>query len=106
VDEHWKVIVLFFVNDILLLYHLDNADEAQRIVARVKRAYELREMGEAKWFLGIRITRNKELGTLTLTYNTYIEKIAYKFGLTDRSLPSTPLPILELLKNKGQAPPS
>jgi len=41
---------------------------------------------------------------LTLTYNTYIKKIAYKFRLTDRSLLSTLLLILELLKNKGQAP--
>jgi hypothetical protein len=95
---------LFFVNDILLLYYLDNADQAQRIVAGIKRAYELREIGEAKWFLGIRITRNRELGTLTLTHDTYIEKIAHKFGLTDGSSPSTPLLILELLKNKGQAP--
>jgi len=63
-------------------------------------------MGEAKWFLGIKITWNRELGTLTLTYNTYIKKIAYKFGLTDGSLPSTLLLILKLLKNKGQAPPS
>jgi len=106
VDKHQKVIVLFFVDDILLLYHLDNADKAQGIVAGVKQAYELREIGEAKWFLGIRITRNRELGTLTLTHDTYIEKIAHKFGLTDGSSPSTPLPILELLKNKGQAPPS
>jgi hypothetical protein len=63
-------------------------------------------MGEAKWFLGIRITWNRELGTLTLTYDTYIKKIAYKFGLTDRSSLSTLLLILELLKNKGQAPSS
>jgi len=76
------------------------------IVAGIKRAYELREMGEAKWFLGIRITRNKELGTLTLTHDTYIEKIAHKFGMADGSSPSTSLPTLELLKNKGQAPPN
>jgi hypothetical protein len=62
-------------------------------------------MGEAKWFLGIKITRNRALGTLVLTHETYIEKIAHKFGLATLSSPSTPLPTLELIKNKDRATP-
>ena len=105
VDELRKVFLLFFVDDVLIMYHKDDQSQAQDVVQGLKRAYELREMGEAKWFLGIRIMRNRALGTLVLTHETYIEKIAHKFGLATLSSPSTPLPILELTKNKDQATP-
>ena len=55
-------------------------------------------------FLGVRIIRNRVQGTISLVYDTYIEKIANKFGLTTSLPRSTPLPGIELTKYEGIAP--
>jgi hypothetical protein len=56
-----------------------------------------------KWFLGVRVVRDRAARKLWLVHDTYIEKIARRFGLLNGKCPSTPLPGYKLEKNKGQA---
>jgi hypothetical protein len=64
--------------------------------------YEMREIGELQWFLGIRILRDRVERKLWLYQDSYISKITSKFSLqneTARTLMAT-----ELLKPyEGQA---
>jgi hypothetical protein len=51
-----QIIVFFYVDDIVIIvhpqYHSDFLDFKKKLLA----AYEMRDIGELKWFLGIRIT--------------------------------------------------
>ena len=66
-------------------------------------AYDLKPYGDVKWFLGIRVVRDRAARKLWLVHDTYIEKITKRFDLLDGKCPSTPLPFFELKKNDGQA---
>jgi hypothetical protein len=55
---------------------------------------DLRKLGELKWFLGIRVLRDWEAGTLWLIQDSFIEKIVNKFDLDQKSggrYPAVPL---------------
>lgn len=51
--------------------------------------FKMKELGEAKQCLGIRITRSKD--TLALDQQQYIENILERFGMTDAKPVATPL---------------
>jgi hypothetical protein len=46
--------------------------------------YDLRKLGELKWFLGIRILRDWTAGTTWVIQESYIEKIVNKFDLDQK----------------------
>jgi hypothetical protein len=102
-DEQRRVLVLFYVDDIVLLFHKRAAREAQEVIDGMKRSYELHEMGDCKWFLGVRVLRDRKAKTLSLIHDTYIEKVASRFELTEGRAPSTPLPTMNFVKYEGQA---
>ena len=65
--------------------------------------YSLREY---KWFLSIKVIRDRAAKKLYLLYNTYIKKIAKKFGLSKAKCLSTPLPSIKLKKHNKKPYPS
>jgi hypothetical protein len=74
-----KVCILFYVNDILCLYHKNNISDANEIIRALKIKYEIKDERGVKWFLGIRIIRDKEARKIFLLHDAYIKKIAAKF---------------------------
>ena len=72
---------------------------------RLYKHYEIRDLGELKWFLGIRIIRDRLKRKIWLCQDSYIEKVAHTFHLTDGKAPPTPMLTDELLPYDGQATP-
>ena len=66
--------------------------------------FKLREMGELKWFLGIRVVRDRIHHKIWLCQDSYISKLAAKFGLEHQKA-RTPLLMEPLLKFDGTASP-
>ncbi|KAL6360878.1 hypothetical protein LRP88_06586 [Fusarium phalaenopsidis] len=98
--------LVFFVDDILVFYHRNNASSAHEIIQGIKATYELSEKGEAEWFLGIRIARDRTKHTIDICHDSYIEKIAAKFGATaQNTFPAIPIPVTEFKKRTDQATP-
>ena len=96
--------LVFFVDDILVLYHRDTPHAAQSIINRLKNAYELTEKGNAEWFLGIKIVRDRSKHIICLGHDAYIEKIAGRFGQDNSNHnPTIPIPIQHYTKNQQQA---
>jgi hypothetical protein len=56
-----KLIVFFYVDDIVVLFHPSNIFAYHEFREKLLDAYKMREMGELKWFLGIRIIRDRTL---------------------------------------------
>src|SRR6266480_3736144 len=65
----------------------------------------MKDMGELKWFLGIRVIRDRSQGKLWLCQDFYVEKITHKYNLQFRKPSLTPIPTDPLMPNTGQATP-
>jgi hypothetical protein len=65
--------------------------------------YEIRDLGDLSWFLGIRITRDWDKGKLWLCQDSYINKIATSFHLDSSKPVYIPLIQDELIPYSGQA---
>ncbi|KAL2114802.1 hypothetical protein VTJ04DRAFT_2111 [Mycothermus thermophilus] len=103
-DRYRRVVVIFYVDDYLVLYHRRHAVEARRIINALKAKYEVHEKGEAKWFLGVRILRDRAKRQIFLVHDGYIEKVAKKFDTPAAGrAPYTPLPVVDLVKNEKEA---
>jgi hypothetical protein len=90
------MIIFFFVDDIAILYSKEYEGEVDQLQAKLCEIYEMRHLGELNWFLGIRITRNRDSRKLWLCQDSYIDKLAAKFKISDTGLSKTPLPVEEL----------
>ena len=56
-----KLIVFFYMDDIVILCHPSNIFAYHEFREKLLDAYKIREIRELKWFLGIRIVKDKAL---------------------------------------------
>lgn len=100
------IIIFFYVDDIIIVYHRSKHQEAIQLRHQLERHWELRDMGEASWFLGIRILRDQQRHKLWLCQDSYISAMAARYHLTGGRRITTPLPVERLQIYTGQATPS
>lgn len=98
-----SVIIFFFVDDIIWAYRKADSKIAKTAMEELKKRYQMTELGEPKWFLGIHILRNRPRKTIWLTQDAYIDKIANKFEIDLGKKPATPMALEELFKSTTQA---
>ncbi len=88
------MIVLVYVDDFIIANHPTKRaqDAADRFKRELANRYELRHLGEAKWFLGVRILRDREARKVWLCQDAYAEHVAARFHLHELTKwPKTPL---------------
>jgi hypothetical protein len=78
-----KIFIFFYVNDILCLYHKNNISNGNEIIRAFKTKYEIKNEKGVKWFLGIRIIRNKKARKIFFLHDAYIKKIAAKLQINN-----------------------
>ena len=59
-----KLIIFFYVDDIVVLVHPDHLGDYHQFEERLEAVYDLRKLGELKWFLGIRVLRDLAARTI------------------------------------------
>jgi hypothetical protein len=92
------------MNDILCLYHKNNTSDANEIIQALKTKYEIKNEGGVKWFLSIRVIRDKKARKVFLLHDAYIKKIAAKFQINNNSyIAFIPMSIIPLSKSLGIA---
>jgi hypothetical protein len=93
-----SVIAFYFVDDIVFCYRKFAESEAYAAVEALKKSFEITELGEIKWFLGLHVIRDRQKRLLWLSQKAYVEKICERFGLAGDSghQPTTPIPVKEL----------
>ena len=96
--------LFFFVDDIVVLCATRNLDKLKAFETALFARFEMRNLGELHWFLGIRVMRDRDARKVWLCQDAYIDKIASKFNRDlAKSKPKTPLPLQELVPNDGEA---
>lgn len=85
-----KLILLFlFVDDMQVAF--DEADDAEydEMLAKLAERFNISNLGDSKFMLGMRITRDLEKKTIHLDQELYISKALEKFGLDKcRTMPT------------------
>eukprot|EP00268_Persea_americana_P056282 TRINITY_DN6620_c0_g2_i1.p1 TRINITY_DN6620_c0_g2~~TRINITY_DN6620_c0_g2_i1.p1 ORF type:complete len:104 (-),score=4.75 TRINITY_DN6620_c0_g2_i1:386-697(-) len=67
---------------------------------RLKSRFEMKDMGEAKYVLGIKITRDQPNRLLTLSRESYLETVLKRFDMMMCKLVDTPINKSENLSSK------
>jgi hypothetical protein len=99
-----SVLIIVYVDDFLVFYHNNDKIEAEEIISSLMKKYKLHDQGEAEYFLGVKIIRDRDKGFIYLSQKTYIEKIANRFGIKELgTFPDIPIPIGELMPNEDMA---
>lgn len=96
-------IVFFYVDDVCILSFKEDKAEAEELRRKLLLAYEFKEMGDLKWFLGVRVIRDRSLRKLWLCQDSYIQKIVDSFKLSDMKHPKTPMSTDSLDPHTGKA---
>ena len=63
----------------------------QKYKDKLKRKYSLTDLGPANWLLGIKITRDLEAQTISLSHLSYIDSILTRFNFTNLKPFATPM---------------
>ena len=85
------LVVFFYVDDIIVLCHQSQLARMYAFKQQLTERYEMRDLGDLSWFLGIRVLRDRPNRKLWLCQDSYFEKVATTYGLTDRPTVLTPL---------------
>jgi hypothetical protein len=53
IDKHRKVIIVFFINNALVLYYREQKAKVKELITKLYKVYEMHLIQEIKWFLEI-----------------------------------------------------
>ncbi len=87
-----KLIILFlFVDDMQVGFSRKDRDEFDRIHRALKERFNITSLGESKFMLGMRITRDRHARTIKLDQELYVTKALERFGLHNCRTERTPV---------------
>lgn len=94
--------VFFFVDDIIIAYHKQHEKYANAFQEDLFERYKMRLLGEAQWFLALRIVRDRQQRLLWLSQESYVTGLVARYNIKETYFPATPLPSDEVLEaNQG-----
>jgi hypothetical protein len=86
-----RLIFLFlFVDDMQVGFDAKDKDEYAEILAKLTKRFNISNLGESKFMLGMHITRDRRARTIKLDQELYITKALEKFGLDKCKSARTP----------------
>jgi hypothetical protein len=86
---HYIVIVIIYVDDLIIL--ASNVDVINELKASLESEFEMSDLGELHFFLGVHFERDRKTRTITMHQRSYIETILERFGMADCKPIATPL---------------
>ena len=100
-----RLTVLFYVDDIIAIYHEKDNAIADSFEKMLMKEYQTKPLGQIDHFLGIRVVRDEVERKIWLVQDSYIDTIAHEFNIKIESnhTPSTPLPASPLTSNNSKA---
>ena len=84
------ILIGLFVDPSIPIHATDDTEEWNALKSQLCERYDMKDLGDAEFVLGMKITRNRQLRTLTLTQEVYAEKVVHQFGMGDCKPADTP----------------
>lgn len=88
VNSDRTLVVALYVDDLLLFARTEK--EMQPLKQALSSAFDMKDLGEAKYVLGISITRNRREKTLVIDQEHYIKDLLQEHNLEDSRIVTTP----------------
>lgn len=85
----YLLIVLIYVDDLIML--ASDKSRMQELKHRLQEEFDIKDLGEAHFFIGVHIERDRAARTITLHQRNYIEEVLERFGMADCKPIGTPL---------------
>jgi hypothetical protein len=98
------LIVALYVDDLLLFSK--TLGEIQPLKKALSLAFEMKDLGEAKYVLGINITRNRAEKTLVIDQEHYVRDLLREYGLDNGRTVITPAEGYSNLTTNNQGDPA
>lgn len=91
------LILVLYVDDIILASN--SRQKLTEIKTKLCKIFQMKDLGEPKMYLGMRINRDRENKTLTLSQSEYTEKILERFQMKECNAQDSPM-ITRQVKNR------
>ena len=88
-DDDSYIILILYVDDMLIAG--SNMDHIKGLKRQLAHAFSMKDLGEAKKILGMKICRDRKNRKLTLSQADYIVKVLQHFSMENAKTSSTPL---------------
>lgn len=82
--------LFLFVDDVQGTFYARDRPEWMEVKAALRERFNITDMGESKFMLGMRITRDRAARTIKLDQELYVSKALEKFGLDQATPKRTP----------------
>lgn len=100
IKEDTKTFVLVYVDDILIAGTRENIKAVKQIL---QDKFDVKDLGEATFYLGMEITRDRQAKTLVISQKRYTHDILTKFEMKEAKTRSVPLDAsIKLSVNDGE----
>ena len=103
VDDEVVTVIVEYVDDILLASKTKKHEG--RTLSDLSSCFNIKDLGEAEFYLGCHITRNREARTLTFDQHIYAETVAKGFNVTKTSMIPMATGVKPLSKEDGPKNP-
>lgn len=89
VEGEIRVYIAIYVDDILIFSN--NSDFKSKIKKYLMSNFKMKDIGNADFILGMKITRDRKNGKLWIDQQLYLQDIIKRFNMTESKTVSTPL---------------
>jgi len=83
------LIVLLWVDDLIIAGN--NLTEISKFKAAISKRFEMKDLGELTWILGMEVRRDRTQGVLEITQKAYIDQMLKRYRMSDCKPVSTPV---------------
>ncbi|KAJ9534870.1 hypothetical protein QJQ45_029560, partial [Haematococcus lacustris] len=90
------VYLLVYVDDCLLCTQQGDTAGLAHVKKQLSSAFKLKDLGEARWFLGMQLTRDRAEGTIKLDQHKFIQELVTAYSKS--AAHSKPLPMAPAVK--------
>ena len=87
--DNCYIILLLYVDDMLIVG--SNMAKIKKLKKQLSKEFAMKDLGEAKQILRMRIMRDRTVGTVKLSEEGYIQKVLSRFNMQDAKSINTPL---------------
>ncbi|HVX00438.1 MAG TPA: reverse transcriptase domain-containing protein, partial [Candidatus Babeliaceae bacterium] len=94
-----------YVDDTVIVFHRDDTDEWNQDKVAIAHAYAIKDLGECNWILNMKVTRNRQDRTITLSQQAYVERICKEFNVENGRVINTPVDTNNLYSPSDGSPP-
>ncbi|KAJ9520488.1 hypothetical protein QJQ45_000244 [Haematococcus lacustris] len=97
------VYLLVYVDDCLICTEKGDFDSLNYVKQQLSAVFGIKDLGNTKWFLGMKVTRDRAVGTLKLDQQQYVLELLNTYGMTTAHSKSVPMAPAVKLEKEGVA---